>query len=54
MMYRYRNGSSDDVGQRLRSPRLEGVDRLIAACACRDSELVGSIAGAEPSQDPAA
>jgi hypothetical protein len=54
MMSRHRNGSSGQAGLRLRSPRLQGVDRLIAACARGDSELVGSIAGAEPSHDPAA
>jgi hypothetical protein len=54
MTSRYRNGSSGRVGLRLRSPRLQGVDRLIAACARGDSELVGSIADTEPSRDPAA
>ena len=53
MTPRYRDGSSGQVGQRLRSPRLQGVDRLIAAFARGDSESVRSIASAKPRYDPA-
>jgi hypothetical protein len=54
MTSRYRNGSTSQVVWRLRSPRSQGAGRLISACARGDSELVNSIAGAEPSHDPAA